>query len=226
MKSAIVLLVFAMHLWVVFGSLFALPGARKKEKKPLVVKTLSLSPAPKQFAALPASKPAPAPLSAPVKKELPPVMEKQVQKAKKVPPAVAKKEPKRGKNSQKLLQELEESIAKIEGKDFAKKQRASPSTPLSLQIDAKRGKGEEATGMYADSLVGQLKQALHLPDFGEVKIQLTLRKDGSLAKIVVLKTESEKNRRYLETHLPHLKFPPLEGKEKEKTYTLTFCNEL
>jgi hypothetical protein len=74
-----------------------------------------------------------------------------------------------------------------------------------------------------------LHSSLHLPDFGAVKIELTLRQDGTVAKLKVLKTESEKNKQYLETHLVRLTFPYLKGayaKQGEFTFVLNFCNEL
>ena len=71
-----------------------------------------------------------------------------------------------------------------------------------------------------------LHSALDLPDFGEVKMQITVQKDGRVVKVVVLKAESEKNKGYLETHLRQMKLPPLSGSTHEETFTITFCNEL
>ena len=75
-----------------------------------------------------------------------------------------------------------------------------------------------------EGLVGFLHSSLNLPEFGEVTIQLTMKRDGTVARLVVLKAESKKNKAYLEQHLPLLKFPLI--LENEKTFTLTFCNEI
>jgi hypothetical protein len=144
----------------------------------------------------------------------------------------------RAKISDSLLQQLEESIAKIENKSdkTAYSQRATIAgkaiREATLQIDSTLEDGagsEQDDGNYTDALIQCLHQSLSLPDYGEVKIQLSLRQDGTVAKIVVLKTQSEKNRQYLQSHLTRLRFPPLEGvyaNKKECAFVLTFCNQL
>ncbi len=199
----------------------------KTQNKPKLEPKKEAPPAPmkKQQTA----KPAPA-----VKKE-PAIADKTLSKAKpseqkKIPPA-----PPRAKISDSLLQELEESIAKIENKSDKTKLSQSahtnkaPLAPIALQIDAIANDSSEDESNYTDALVKHLHQALSLPDYGEVKIQLSLRQDGTVAKVIVLKTQSERNRHYLESNLPRLKFPRFDGayaNKKESTFVLTFCNEL
>jgi hypothetical protein len=87
----------------------------------------------------------------------------------------------------------------------------------------------EGQSDYTDILVEHLHQSLSLPDYGEVKIQLSLRQDGTVVKVIVLKTQSEKNKQYLESNLLRLRFPRFDGayaNKKEYTFILTFCNEL
>lgn len=127
--------------------------------------------------------------------------------------------------TQKLMKELEESIAKIEGKHDkvdTSRQIATPRAIDTLKIDHLEKDNSDED--YTDTLILCLRQSLNLPDFGEVKIKLTLRQDGTVDKLIVLKTESENNRRYLETHLPNLKFPALN--KQQHTFVLTFCNEV
>lgn len=81
---------------------------------------------------------------------------------------------------------------------------------------------ESSVLSFEEQLVSYLHEALHLPEMGEVKIELTLQKNGSVEKIVVLHAESLKNKAYLEKNLPLLRFPYLEKKE---TLVFTFCNE-
>lgn len=140
--------------------------------------------------------------------------------------------------SPSLLRELEESIAKIEDKSDKNRKAKNPdakgklSTPMVLQIDALNGLAPENSDNaenYASLLAQCLHASLHLPDFGEVKIELTLKQDGKVVKLKVLKTESEQNKKYLESHLPQLKLPHLNGsfaKQEEHTFVLNFCNEL
>lgn len=68
---------------------------------------------------------------------------------------------------------------------------------------------------------------LQLPEFGKVKLKLTLGADGSVKEVHVLDSESTLNRVYLETHLKELPFPPIEQgvlKKDEETFHITFCN--
>jgi hypothetical protein len=166
----------------------------------------------------------------PSTKKQPAIADKQLSKTQEPP---ANKNPslqKRAKISDSLLKELEESIAKIENKNNQGTCEKT-FTPIPLQIDIPSSKFlsiEESQSDYTNSLVSHLHQNLSLPDYGEVKIQLSLRQDGTVAKVIVLKTQSEKNKQYLETHLPHLKFPHFDSayaNKKEYTFTLTFCNE-
>lgn len=134
---------------------------------------------------------------------------------------------------QSLLKELEESIAKIEGKRDNLYRKEKVSAPPPLQIDNLKNREssvrEEGEAEYQLTLVQCLHHSLNLPEFGEVKIQLTLKQDGTVEGVVVMKAESEKNRQYLQKNLPLLKFPQLSGpfsNKKQHTFILTFCNEL
>jgi hypothetical protein len=178
----------------------------------------------------PVSKPAPS-----VKKE-PAIADKHLSKTKQ---PTAKKNPPlhtKAKISDSLLKDLEESIAKIENKSDKEhsKNRSFSSkalAPIALQMETSSHElvsNDGDTGDYIDVLVSHLHHCLTLPDYGEVKIQLNLRQDGTVCKVIVVKAQSEKNKQYLENNLPHLKFPHFEGayaNKKEYTFVLTFCNE-
>ena len=267
----ITLSVIAAHfLFFVFTLMSSSFVPKKKEHKPLIVKTIipksavieKKSQIPSQLQTPQASKIAAAPppkpkaqTVAPKKQEIlkpqtqaknkttpkTPVIKKEPAVADKKLTAPAKKNPPpppRAKISDSLLQELEESIAKIETKSdkgiTSKKTFASSKAflPTPLQIDkiaADDLNAEDIKSDYTDVLVRHLHQVLSLPDFGEVKIQLSLRQDGTVAKLNVIKAQSEKNKHYLETNLPSLRFPRFEGiyaSKKEHTFILTFCNEL
>jgi hypothetical protein len=45
-----------------------------------------------------------------------------------------------------------------------------------------------------------------------------------VGRLVVLEAQNQKNKAYLEKHLPLLRFPLI--LDKEKTFTFTFCNEI
>ena len=164
----------------------------------------------------------------PAKKKEPAIADKKIgtpkQSVKKNPPPQN-----RANISDALRKELEESIAKIESKNDKPVVSRKAATPLALQIDAVSEEEGSASGDYIDLLTHHMHRLLSLPEYGEVKIQLRLRQDGSVAKITVLKAQNEKNRLYLESSLPHLQFPRFEGayaSKKEHTFVLTFCNQM
>ena len=126
---------------------------------------------------------------------------------------------------QQLLEELEASLAKIESKPnkfSGKKSDDLPKSGHSLQIDRLDNLDSKETE-YQVELIGYLQEALHLPDYGEVKIEITVRPDGSVANLKVLEAESAKNKSYLEKSLPLLRFPTYD--KNIRTFVLTFCNE-
>ncbi len=246
-----------IHALFLFMILFCNPSLPPlKKHKPLIVHTVQPKPVQK-ITTLPTSKPqapsTPKPQPAPkpeVKKQqtpavAPPAVKKQLEPK---TPAIADKklsspqptqkpkaapEKARAKISDSLLKELEESIAKIETKSdkptISKKTISSSKAmaPIVLQIDSQEEQSAE-TMSYTDTLISYLHQELRLPDYGEVKIQLSLRQDGTVAKLSVLKAKNEKNRQYLESQLSRLRFPCFEGtlaNKKEHTFVLTFCNE-
>src|ERR1700722_7215105 len=238
--------IIALHVVFLFILLFSPSFVfDKKPHKPLVIKTIvpktaavaktsapaptpanKTTPAPKpQKAAPKKEQPIPKPAAQkPTPKKEPAIADKQLSKAKQPAPPAKKNPPpqNRAKISDSLRKELEESIAKMEHAAPTKKKtppRAKAAMPIPLQIDADVTENES----YTSLLISHLHQVLSLPDYGEVKIQLILRQDGTVAKITVLKAQSEKNKQYLETHLPQIKFPKLDG--KECTFVLTFCNE-
>jgi len=237
-SSRIKLLVISIHAallsLLVFGHLSLLP---KEKRKPLLINTIipkqplsNVQPASKKKATALTSQskpkiekrvlpPAPKPLPALTKKV--PVPDNQVKKEIKT---VVKKEAQsenRVMVSNELKKKLEESIAKIEKK---KEPLSQPLPLIQLHIDSV---GTESD--YPDLIADYLRQLLHLPEFGEVNVQLTLHQDGRVAKLVVLYAGSERNKRYLEQSLPFLRFPSFNGsfaKKMEHTFTLTFCNEI
>lgn len=244
----------AVHLLVIAISFIAHPAFKRTSSKPLVINTWSPPAATaKQTKATSAtvstpkkSQPAPPPvikkvakvsptppaktIAPPAKTVAPPKEKLAINPKKAVKPA-----PKVSSATQKHLQEIEERIAKIEAKNDRmpnKSELAVPATiTLSSQIPSQPAMefaNYQSVAMEdaVASLIGYLQGYLQLPDIGEVQIQLTLRKDGKVEGVKVLKTESENNRKYLEEQLPKLSFPTsiLEG-VPARSFLLTFCNK-
>ena len=239
MKKKICLAVLSIHFsFVLWTLLFHAAPPKALKPKHLTVKTFSpkvqtvAAAAPAPVAAVRKKAPPPAPVkktpAAAKKPQAPaPVVKRPPLADKKPAAAPIPQKPKKTSVPQELLQELEESIAKIDEKRdklYRRKKLEAPAAIEVLKIDALDTEKNTSDLSYAETLVVHLKQTLNLPDYGEVKIQLTLGKDGSVEKVVVVKSESEKNKRYLEDHLPRLKFPSLN--RDMHTFVLTFCNEV
>lgn len=135
-----------------------------------------------------------------------------VEKGKKQPPPQKKSAP----SQAELWQGIDKALAQIEKKSYT---LPKPSADISSGFTETASVEDRAS-----ALVEFLHGHLHLPEVGEVKIQLTVQKDGKVTKVVVLGAESVKNKLYLQEHLPLLQLP--EQTELEKTWTLTFYNEI
>lgn len=129
-------------------------------------------------------------------------------------------------NKQKLLNDLSRHLSQIEPIEEPKGTLSSPPPLIPLfEIDHM---AEEEITDYFVLIASHLKEALELPEHGEVKLELTVRKTGQIRKLRILHASSEKNQRYLELTLPVLTLPPFTDdlkNELEHTFTLRFCNE-
>jgi outer membrane biosynthesis protein TonB len=134
---------------------------------------------------------------------------------------IKKAVPKKTEPPAKIWDEIDQALAKIEKKSYPSSKQSVNLPQLPMFLD-EQVSGEDNRAL--SDLVGFLHETLHLPEIGEVKVALTVRKDGTIAKAVVLQSESRKNKLYLEEHLPRLQLPM--NFDIEKTWTLTFCNEI
>ncbi len=168
------------------------------------------------------------PESKPLKEEK---KKESVEKPKKA--EVKKIEPKKEtkKVDHALLKNIEENIAKIGKKADKPSQKKDlkldlPQAISSLNIET--DKVETVVDIpYEDEIRLFLKASLILPEFGDVKIKLTVKRSGKVTLVEVLKSESKKNKEYLEESLLKLKLPSF-GKHflglEEKSFTLTLSN--
>lgn len=126
---------------------------------------------------------------------------------------------------QYLFNQLQESIAKIEQNRHKEMPQGKLSVPTHfLKVEASENdEGNEFTA----SLIECFQKELHLPEVGEVKVELTLKQDGSLVEMKLLSKESQYNAQFLEKALQAMQFPSFKGKlakQKEHTFVITFCN--
>lgn len=141
---------------------------------------------------------------------------------------------------QKLVAMAQESIAKISGssdKGAPKRENvtlsAVPHTIGGLEVDALAvPKGAPAIShremTYRDELASRLKLMMRLPEYGDVKINLTLDRTGKVLKVEIVSTESKANRSYVEKTLPGLTFPSFGANFEsaaQYTFPITLSNE-
>jgi colicin import membrane protein len=236
----IALLVTLLHVAAVWGSLrpsktvLAPPKAAR-----VAVATVKLQPPPAPEKTLPAKpKAAPKP-SSPAPKPTPPAP-KPVEKPKPVvkknappaTPAVLSSPPKE-KKEQKSYKEAQERIAKIGRREESSKQN-SPSSSLNervpqLEIDRRKGAAVGQEASYCDELAQRLRLLLRLPEYGEVRLVLTLGRDGKVVSVQVTETQSDKNRSYVVDTLLRSSFPPFgslfPGCDSE-SFPITLGNEI
>ncbi|MGA8164475.1 MAG: hypothetical protein WB791_05550 [Waddliaceae bacterium] len=92
----------------------------------------------------------------------------------------------------------------------------------SLEVDAVE------TVDYEKMLAYHLRQMLRLPEFGEVKVKLTLNWKGDVVSAVVIETASMLNSKYVKKTLPSLRFPPFGLHfygEEEHAFLVTLTND-
>lgn len=143
---------------------------------------------------------------------------------------------------QALLSKAKETLAKMgETRD---KMSSTPTTSIastaipkeigSLQVDAlpfDTGTGSDWGSKevsYSGEVASRLKKALKLPDYGAVKIKLTLDRTGKVIKVETLSSESAKNKTYAESKIPTLLFPPFGQRFKDadqNTFVITLQND-
>lgn len=136
-------------------------------------------------------------------------------------------------NSFGTIEGKKSSLAKAAGKNAgqsAPSQIANLSSESLVAIDSSETAnctpGERT---YYDELVSRLKLALKLPEYGEVKLQLTISRSGAVVAVKSVKSKSKKNADYVQKALPKLHLPPFGQNftgEKEHTFRLTLSNEL
>jgi colicin import membrane protein len=139
-----------------------------------------------------------------------------------------------------LVAKAQESIAKINKnrntltslKDTTTADAKIPGALQSLHIDAlpigeiKELNSEEIG--YRDELAGRLKLFLKLPEFGEVKIKLTLERSGKVSKVLIVSFQSDTNKKYIERTVPTLNFPPFSnnfGNLANYTFLISLNND-
>lgn len=254
-RRKIFFFVFLFHLFLIFCISYSHTKVLVKPQKKLLVKTIipskqAIRPVshkpPKKSAAPLATSAANKPVSVTPQKPKPPSPAKTepAKKESKKSPAKTSSPVKQKKeidysSAKNLTKELEETLAnweKLPKTSANEKSLALPvlkapkleASPLHIEpIETSRVSSSASSHFYEESLVKYLQHTLHLPEYGSVKIALTLNPDGTVIQVKVMTSENEKNKVFLEKNLPQIRFPNFyeTGTKEPKTFLLTFCNE-
>jgi|GEM_PF-1560843 len=140
------------------------------------------------------------------------------------------------KNQQNLLKKALASLDKID--DPSEVVDTPPPLPMPSMISglqtetAVDSTNEDLNPQelgYCEELVAQLRLKMRLPDFGEVRVELTVDREGNITQVKVLSSQSEANRAYVEAIMPQLTLPPF-GKnfrsEKKHRFLLALANDV
>lgn len=227
--------------------------AKAKEKPKLIKKTApkptakpSATPAlktpAKPVAKTPAPKLAPKPAKPTSKKEAPKTTAKASPQT--TPKATLKADPKVAaakKKQQELLAQAQGALSKINGADKGGKSTSGSSLSQlklpsqigslaieSLHFDEPSSSLSVREKGYRDELASRLKLLLKLPEYGLVKLKLTLARSGKVSQVTLLSSESTSNRTYIQKTLPTLTFPAFGDNfagETSHTFQITLSSD-
>lgn len=138
--------------------------------------------------------------------------------------------PKSDPNRDKLVKMMQQSLDSLSTSGKGTKKSGSPagvsaSSTKKIGTLASESLSFEAT--YQEMLVVFLENALTLPEKGDIKITLTVTRNGSVKNVVVKKALSTRNRTYVESTLPALLLPGFGENfkgEREKTFSITLTS--
>jgi len=136
-------------------------------------------------------------------------------------------------SKKKLLKKLQASLASIseEGpfKSSHKKEMQNPSEIEALQIDQIKSRSSFIDRSYETILINKLKSSLVLPDFGQLRLSLTLNSDGSIFSYKILNSENHLNSNYIEKALKNITFLPFNksfASQEQHTFSIVLNNQI
>ncbi len=152
--------------------------------------------------------------------------------AKKNPPTAQKSSHKNDPNKAKLISMMQNSLCAL---NQAPESRTGGSGNSSLDKGGNRTIGKLASealsfeAKYEEELIAYLESILSFPEKGEVGMKLTLKREGSVKKVEIVRSSSKQNKSYIESIVAACSFPPF-GKqfkgEESHTFTITLTSNL
>jgi outer membrane biosynthesis protein TonB len=196
-------LVFAtvLHLPFVWLFLTHTPILTLAPTKKTVAQTVKLQSSPEPIAAV--EKPTRAPPPPPKPKPKP-----------KSEPKSKPKEPKKTVLSEKQ----KEQLSKLRDSYKPTSEKVSSTSTQQLSKLTLNTSNFES---YGKTLTEELKRRLILPEFGAVKVALTIQADGSISEMQILETESDKNKRFVLKKLQNVRLPKPPKGRSPQTFVVT-----
>lgn len=167
------------------------------------------------------------------KSESKPITEKKEESLPTIDPVAEAKKAKQ----RELLSKAKESMSKA-GQARSNVSNSYTTSPIahadvpqaigSLQIDA-FSMGEPVLlttkeSSYRDEIAHRLRLGLRLPEYGEVKIKLTLERSGKVSLVQIVSSKNAKNKQYVEKTVPTLTFPSFgDNFDGSQDYTFVIC---
>jgi outer membrane biosynthesis protein TonB len=140
------------------------------------------------------------------------------------PSSQTKAAPQERKENKELEALMQKTLATLAQSERLLQEPIAVSTSPHPEVEVAESPSGAVENSYPDRLAFYLQQLLSLPERGVVKLDLTLRNDGSVISVHIRSSESRANRDYIEKQLPTLTLPPFEGpyrKEAVHTFTLS-----
>jgi outer membrane biosynthesis protein TonB len=139
---------------------------------------------------------------------------------------------KQGDKERALAKEIAATIAKI---DAQSEKIEQSSLSLKIALPTPSQSATEASPLASKiisqeihrQLAIQLQNILRLPAEGEVTLELTLERDGSVEAVKIVRSANQINSNYLLKELKNQAFPQLTALgplREERTFVITFCN--
>jgi hypothetical protein len=143
---------------------------------------------------------------------------------------IVKKEPSpKKKDNDKLLKELTLLSKAIEKIDFNEENEPEPKKKNETKAPAVKSSQNRKAENYHRNLMRSLQQNLLLPEYGSVKVQITVSNTGKIIDIKVLSHQSEENKTYLMKSLPSLLLPSFGDSfpgSKQESFIITLTSDI
>lgn len=135
--------------------------------------------------------------------------------------------PKKHKPEPDVLKEIAESFDVLASEAPKKTVRPSLNVPIKKTPKTKepeeRSSSTDAT--YDEYLIAFLQNALDLPEFGDVKMEIEMDSFGKIIDCRILESKSSKNAKFLKEEIESLHFPIPFDMEKKHKFTIVFRNK-